>query len=108
MKRIAIPVFGDRISNRIDCCEEFMLFTVEKRKIRKTEILCIRQMDPLSRLNRLLDLRVDVLICNGITEFYLHKLGFSEMIIIPWISGKIQDVLKRYLSGNLSSKKTND
>jgi predicted Fe-Mo cluster-binding NifX family protein len=104
MTRIAIPVFGDHISNRIDCSEELMLVSAEQGKVRKIEKISMRQFDLLDRLKLLIKLKVDVLICNGITEFYSHTLGNSEIKVIPWIKGEVKDVLERYLKGKLNAE----
>lgn len=104
MKKIAIPVFGDRISNRLDCSENILIITVENGVIKRSETIHLVPSNPSTRINMFLILGIDVLICNGITKFYLHKLNDSNIKIIPWISGEIEETLTRYLEGKLITK----
>ena len=101
MKRIAIPIFEDRVSNRLDCSENLLLVSTEENAIKKREMICLLTMNPSVRLNTLIDLGIDVLICNGITEFYSQRLSDSNVQVIPWISGEAEEVLARYLEGKL-------
>ena len=104
MKKIAIPVYGDRISNRLDCSENIMLITVENGVIKKRETIRLVPSNLSTRINMFLILEIDVLICNGITKFYSHKLNDSNIKVIPWISGEIEETLTRYLEGKLITK----
>lgn len=101
MKRIAIPVFGDRISNRVDCSNNILMVCVEDGEIKIREKIHLLQMNPSLKLNTLVDLGIDVLICNGITDFYSRRLSESNVQVIPWISGKVDEVLAWYLEGKL-------
>ena len=101
MKKIAIPVFENRISNRLDCSENIMLYSVDNEKVKSCETIRLVRANPSEKLNVLLELGIDVLICNGITNFYSYKLKESKIQVIPWISGESEDVLQHYLKGEL-------
>jgi predicted Fe-Mo cluster-binding NifX family protein len=103
MKRIAIPIYENRISNRLDCSENMFLYSVDKKKIESQEIVRLVQASPSAKLNMLLDLGIDVLICNGITDFYSRKLSESNIKVIPWISGEVDEIIKQYINGKLVS-----
>ncbi|MBN1543276.1 hypothetical protein JW992_14135 [candidate division KSB1 bacterium] len=105
MTQIAIPVFEDRISNRLDCCEHFLLVTLERGKIKKRESIRLPQQDSLAKLKAMIDLGLDVVICNGITDFYSQRLLEKHIQVIPWISGNVDAVLTRYLHNRLISEK---
>jgi len=108
MKRIAIPIFGDRISNRLDCSENILLVSIEEGEIKKRETIRLLQTNQSVKLSTLVDLGMDVLICNGITKFYSRRLSESNIRIIPWISGEVEEVLGWYLEGKLISKDSRD
>lgn len=99
MKRIAIPVYENRISNRLDCSENINLYTIENDKIDSVKNVILAQKSATAKLNMLLDLGIDVLICNGITEFYYRKLSKSNIKVIPWVSGEVEEVIDQYLKG---------
>jgi predicted Fe-Mo cluster-binding NifX family protein len=102
MKRIAIPVFENRISNRLDCSEHILLYFIEKDKIESYETLRLIQSSSSAKLSKLLELGIDVLICNGITDFYSRKLSESNVQVIPWIRGEVKEVICQYMNGELT------
>lgn len=108
MKRIAIPVFEDRISNRLDCSENLLLVSLEKGEIIKREIVLLTHTGSSAKLNTLIGLKIDVLICNGITTFYSRRLSNTNIEIIPWVSGKIDEVLAWYLESESIPKNSYD
>lgn len=106
MKQIAIPVFEDRISNRLDCCEHLLLVSIEQDTIKKREFIRLLDNNPFAKLKTMIDLGIDVMICNGITDFYSQRLLENNVKVIPWISGNVDAVLKQYLENRLFSEKT--
>ncbi|MBN1467051.1 NifB/NifX family molybdenum-iron cluster-binding protein [candidate division KSB1 bacterium] len=105
MKQIAIPVFEDRISNRLDCCENLLLVSVEAGEIKKRDKIHLLQTDPFANLKTMIDLGVDVLICNGITDFYSQRLRENHIEVIPWISGEVEQVLALYVEKKLLTRR---
>ena len=106
--QLAIPFFGNRISNRLDCSENFLFVSIENGIITKCKKIRVVQKKPSALVNILSQLEVDVLICDGITEFYANQLDNAHIQVIPWISGEVEDVIDRYLAGKLISKKIPD
>jgi len=106
MKKVAIPIYGDRISNRLDCSENIMLVTVENGIIKEREIIRLVLTNSLDRINTLIELGTDVLICNGITKFYSNKLKDSNIKVIPWICGDVEEILTLYLENELINQNT--
>ncbi len=105
MKTIAMPIFESRISNRLDYSENVLVVVVENAAIRKRESYCWARANPLERIDLLKRLRVDVLICDGITEFYTNQFENSPIQVIAWVSGEVEDVLARYLEDKLVAPK---
>ncbi|MCA9735705.1 MAG: hypothetical protein H6696_00285 [Deferribacteres bacterium] len=105
MQRVAIPVFGDRISNRLDCSENVLLVSIENGQVIKRDTCHLAEIDSFSKLGLLANLGIDVLICNGITEFFENRLSDRHIQIIPWISGEAETILEQYLQGTLLTEK---
>ncbi|MBU0475358.1 MAG: NifB/NifX family molybdenum-iron cluster-binding protein [Bacteroidetes bacterium] len=101
MEIIIVPLFGSRISPRIDYAEHFKILTVENGKIQKIEFIKIITNNRLERINRLIRLKPDIIICNGITERCYVELTKSNIKIIPWIQGELEEALQNYFSGYL-------
>lgn len=106
MKKLAIPVYGGRISNRLDCSENIMLVTVENGIVKERETIRLALTNSLERINTLIELGADVLICNGITKFYSNKLKDSNIRVIPWVCGDVEETLSRYLEDELINQNT--
>ena len=104
MKIIALSVFGDRISSRLDVAEKVMIVRVENNSIKTKELRLLDSMDTLKKLDAIVRLNPDILICGGITELCKKKLSNSKINIIPWVQGYTEDVLKLYLEGLLTKK----
>jgi predicted Fe-Mo cluster-binding NifX family protein len=107
MKTIAIPVFGNRISNRLDSSENVLLVAIENDVIKKRESYYWALANPLEKIDMLRQFGVEVLICDGITEFCSNQLANTPIEVIPWVSGEIEDILIEYLAGQFSKESRN-
>ena len=67
--RIAIPLFGTRVSPRMEYAQEILLVDQENPGEISKERIPIGHWHPLERSDRLVGLGVDVLICGGIGGF---------------------------------------
>lgn len=75
MKTIAITVFGTRVSSRLDCAESVLLVTVDNNTVKKRERVRPVQFNPLEKINMLIKLGVDAVICGGITEVCSNRFN---------------------------------
>jgi predicted Fe-Mo cluster-binding NifX family protein len=108
MKTIALSIFGNRISSRLDVAEKVMLVKVENNSVKTKDIILLDNADTLKKLDALLQLRPDVLICGGITNLCKQKLKNQNIRVIPWIHGYTENILKLYLEGSLAKKNDNN
>lgn len=69
--KIAIPLFGDRISPHFGASSTLLLVNVQEGKITDRRILDIGPQQPLELARRLVSLGAQQLICGGI--LYTHK-----------------------------------
>jgi predicted Fe-Mo cluster-binding NifX family protein len=102
MKTIAIPIFGTRVSSRLDCAESVLLVTVDDSTVKKREQVRLVQTNPLEKINMLIQLGVEVVICGGITEICSNKFNDCGMQVIPWVRGEAEEVLSQFLAGKLA------
>lgn len=101
MKLLAIPNFGDRISPRLDYSSNIQLFKIEDKKEISRETVKMVCHTNLERLNLILDLKPDIIICNGISDLLLNELKLNKIDVIPWIHGEVNDVVKKYLKNKI-------
>jgi len=102
MKTILIPIFDQRISSRLDCTECFKVIKIENNSIYSTDKIKIIAKNQLEKLNIILSLKPDTIICNGLTEFYKTELAKNNINVVPWIHGNYNDVVESFVNGNLS------
>ena len=103
MKIIIIPNFGTRISPRLDFAESLNLFKVKSGKVMEIEIIKFIAHNRLERINMLVGLKPDIIICDGISQITRDKLTQENIIVIPWIHGEIREVIDMFLSGKLQA-----
>jgi len=63
----------------------------------------IRSRDPFDRVRLLRDQNVDTLICGGMQDIYEDMVRASGFEVISWVSGTVEDLLSKYLCGQLVS-----
>lgn len=100
--KIAIPIFGPRISPRFDYASFFLIVTVEDGKIIDRAEISVSDSDCWRRIEAIRELGVESLICGGIDENSARILGNHRIQLIPWIAGEVEDTLKNYLKGKLT------
>ena len=101
MKKIALSVFRDRISSRLDAADKILLLTLENEKVKKREPVMIIPSSPLDKIHQIIQLNPDVLICGGLTQLCESKLKLSKITVVPWIKGNTEEVLKEFIEGKL-------
>jgi predicted Fe-Mo cluster-binding NifX family protein len=106
MKRIALSTFKNRISSRLDSADEILFLTLEDNRIMNSETIRIIPSSPLDKIQQIIELSPDVLICGGLTQLCNHKLKNSSIYVIPWTKGNAEDVFKKFLEGKLTEPVT--
>ena len=106
MKKIALSVFRDRISSRLDAADKILLLTLENEQINNRKPVRIIPSSPLDKMHQIIQLNPDVLICGGLTQLCDSKLKNSSITVIPWIKGNTEEVLKQFIEGKLSGTVT--
>ena len=102
MKILAIPNFGERISPRLDYAESLQLITIDSNKALKKETIKVIAHSNLERINLIIGLKPDIVICDGISDLTHSKLLEKNIKVLPWIHGKVDEVLNSYLNGTIN------
>jgi len=101
IQKIAIPVFGTRVSSRLDCSESVLLVSIENGSIVRREETFWPHFNPLEKVRLLVHEGVNVLICGGLTETCANMLHDTTIEVIPWICGEVEQVLVQFTQGTL-------
>lgn len=105
MKTILIPVFNHRVSSRLDCTECFQIVKIDADRIKNVEKIKLVAKNQLEKLNLIISLKPDTVICNGLTEFYENEFHKNKINVIPWVHGQFEEVVKNFMNGNLIEKR---
>lgn len=97
-KRIAIPVFQNRVSPVLDWSTRILIFEpMEDRKMRQK----LRNAHPLALVDHLEELLIHVLICGGISAHLFTLVKNRGIRVIPWVAGDVDEVITAFLDGRL-------
>ena len=99
--KIAVPTFGDRVSPRFDCAASFLVATVDKGEISDRRVLDATQWAPHDRINRLVALGVEAVVCGGIDRWSAESLRSVNIALYGRFAGTIQESLDALVRGEL-------
>ena len=102
--KIAIPTFATRVSPRFDCAQSVLMVTIDDGGATQRQELSATDWAPHERINRLLELCVDTVICGGIDRWSAAALQSSGVTIYGWVTGEVDDALAALLRGDLDSE----
>ena len=101
MRKIAIPIWKDRVSTVFDFSNRLLVVELEGNQELSRSEIDISAGLPISRARRLSQLGVSVLICGAISQQLAALVASVGIQIIPLVSGSVDKVLSAYLSGQL-------
>ena len=101
--KIAVAVFGSRISPRFDCAPTMLIVEKAGSGLGQSRKVDTEGWPAGKRLKRLGQWQVGVLICGGIDEHSLRMISASNIRVYSWITGEYEDALSCFLSGRLAS-----
>ena len=102
--KIAIPTFDSRVSPRFDCARSFLVVTVEDNQVSDRQEVMASHWQPNERIDRLLELGVDSVICGGIDRWSVGWLRSSGITVYGWVSGEVEEALQALLKGDLDEE----
>ncbi len=100
--KVALPVWNSRISPLFDTARNLLVAEVEEGDVLSRAEVRFEEYYPPRRVNKLVKLGVNTLICGAISRQFAAMLIGSGITIVPWMSGLVEDVLQAYLEGRLS------
>ena len=101
--RLAIPLFGARVSPRFDHAPRLLLLSVEEGKVVSREEMPLSPLALWQRVERLKELQVDVVICGGIDEGSKCWLLDHRIQVIPRIAGEAHRAVINFLAGRIKA-----
>lgn len=99
--KVAIPIFGPRVSPRFDCAPQILVVTVENGAVIDRQDHSLQALGLWERLERIRALGIQALICGGIDGNSARLLGSHGIQLVPWVVGEAEEVLDHFLKGSL-------
>jgi predicted Fe-Mo cluster-binding NifX family protein len=104
--RVAIATWNDRVSPVFDTSSRLVLVDVDQGKEHDRRFVEVGTDSFLTqRARRLTELEVNVLICGAISRPLAELVSAAGVIVIPWVSGPVEEVLRAYLANRLSGSR---
>ena len=103
MMKIAIALFGLRVSPRFDCAPAIRVVEIDGGEILDSKDVSAEKWDVLERIRKLSEMGAEVLICGGIDGFCAQQISAHGIRIYSWITGEADDALSCLLRGELES-----
>jgi len=99
--KIAIPVYGDYVSNVFDFAHRLLVVDIENgRELNRSEVTLTPELVP-QRAGRLRSLGANVLICGAVSRPLMYMLTASGIKVLPYVTGRVDEVLQAYIAGQL-------
>ena len=100
--RIAVLVFGSRVSPRFDMAQEVLLFERSASGTAARRIP-VGHWHPAERIERLAALRVTAVICGAIRGMHARGLAARNIRVYSWVTGEAEHAVECLLAGQLES-----
>jgi uncharacterized metal-binding protein/predicted Fe-Mo cluster-binding NifX family protein len=91
--RVALPLFGSRVSPRCGIAREVAVVTVEGRDIVARVTHQMRLDDEDDLLERLIEWGCDVLVCGGIRRDFSDVLAANNIRVVQNVAGELEEVV---------------
>lgn len=101
--KVAIPIFGNRISPRLDCAKKVLLVDIEEkeRQVVSSEEKEFQTVVNSENRDFFLLNEIDVVICGGISIEMQDFLLKHDIRVISWVTGEAQKALDLFFENRL-------
>lgn len=103
MERIAIPVWDGRVSPVLDTAARLWVCDISSHSQGAANMVEVGPADIRQRAQLIRNLGVHTLLCGALSR-QLHNLLVSTGVVVrPWLTGSVEDVLAAYTEGRLNA-----
>ena len=101
--KLAIPLFGPRVSPRFDHAPRLLLLSLERGRVVSREEIPLNPLTVWQRVEKLKELGVEIVICGGIDESSKCWLIDQKIQVIPFVAGEASRAVIDFLAGRLKA-----
>ncbi len=102
--KVALTVWGNRISPVFDSAKKILIVQIENRKIKSRQYTSFNFKLRGNMCEKLTDTGAEVLICGAISKEAYHFFDSSTIELIPFVSGNAEVVLESYIKKSYVSQ----
>jgi predicted Fe-Mo cluster-binding NifX family protein len=97
MKKVAIPIFQNRVSPVLDSCRHMLVIDIEQDTEVDRENIYLGEMSLTERCDIFAKLEVTIVICGGVSEIFSNMLMGANIRLVNGIAGDMDDVIAAFL-----------
>lgn len=102
--RVGIPVWGEMVSPVLDAAETLLVFETDAAEGACGEVSLSVSVGS-RRVGVISGAGVEVLICGAVTRPLLEMLESAGVTVVPWVSGRVSEVLEAFEGGRLTQQR---
>ena len=103
--KLAVTVWENRISPVADSAREVLVLDIEGRSVLSRHHERFKDDSLFHRARKLADLDVKAFICGAISDFYGGLVEGYGIRLIPFVHGRVDDVLNAFMNRSLLNPK---
>lgn len=96
-RRIAIPLFGDRVSPHFGSSSKMLVVVAENRTVLDQGVFDVEENGPMHQARRLVELGVEEILCGGIHHRLKEWLTNHGVRVVDNQRGKVQEIIEELL-----------
>ena len=100
--KLALTVWDGRISPVFDVCREALVLNIVKGNVVSTSKETLDSLTPRLKIERLVSLGVETLICGAITELLHREFASRGVNVLGFVIGEVNEVVQAFVSGALA------
>ncbi len=101
--KIAIPLFGHRVSPRFDCAPMFLIISLEAGCVPQRQQFAATDWTALERVDKLKALAVNTLICGGIDRWSAEALQAFGIRVQSAVTGEAEEALADWIRSEVTA-----
>jgi len=101
--KVAVTAWEGRVSPVFDTARQVTLFEVAGQEVETGGATPLSDEEPTRRVQQLKNLGVDTLVCGAVSRPMAAIIQRAGIHLIPFIAGPVDDVLKAYVEGTLTT-----
>ncbi|MBN1473686.1 MAG: NifB/NifX family molybdenum-iron cluster-binding protein [Syntrophaceae bacterium] len=99
--KVALSVFKDSISTVFDVSQQLLVLEINGAGEQKRTMVKLETIDPIRRASQLSEEGINVLICGAISMPMQASVSARNILVYPFVRGKVEDVISAYRYGKL-------